>query len=181
MLSLTSKPIKSLLGFYFLHEDESLYVNELVRRLVLDKRNLVKKLRELEREGIFISEMRGNQRYYSLNKKYPLYREYKRIVMKTIGFEGKLKNALRNIKGIKKTYIYGSYAKDRMDTSSDIDIIVVGDQNTITLQKKISQLQKSIDREINVISMSLKEFNTKKKKKDPFIWGILKGKKIEII
>ena len=157
MLSITSELTKSLLGFYFLHEDESLYVNELVRRLGLDKRNLIKKLKELEKEGIFISKMMGNLKYYSLNKRYPLYKEYKSIVLKTIGLEQKLKDALTNIKGIKKAYIYGSYAEDKMDVSSDIDIIVMGNQDTILIQKKISQLQKLLDREINVINVTEKE------------------------
>jgi predicted nucleotidyltransferase len=181
MLSITSELTKSLLGFYFLHEDESLYVNELVRRLDLDKRNLMKKLKELEKEGIFISQMRGNQKYYSLNKKFALYKEYKTIVLKTIGLEQKLKDALTDIKGIKKAYIFGSYAEDKMDASSDIDIIVIGDQDTILIQKRISQLQKFMDREINVINITEKEFTLKEKKKDPFILNILKKKKIEII
>jgi len=181
MLSITSELTKSLLGFYFLHEDESLYVNELVRRLDLDKRNLMKKLKELEKEGIFISQMRGNQKYYSLNKKFALYKEYKTIVLKTIGHEQKLKDALTDIKGIKKAYIFGSYAEDKMDASSDIDIIVIGDQDTILIQKRISQLQKFMDREINVINITEKEFTLKEKKKDPFILNILKKKKIEII
>jgi len=181
MLSITSKFTKSLLGFYFLHEDESLYVNELARRLDLDKRNLIKKLKELEKEGLFISEMRGNQKYYSLNKKFPLYKEYKKIVLKTFGFEGRLKEVLTNIKGIKRVYIYGSYAEDKMDVSSDIYIIVIGNQDTILVQKKISQLQKLLDREINAINITENEFNLKKKNKDPFILNLLKKKKIEIV
>ena len=180
-MSITSELTKSLLGFYFLHEHESLYVNELVRRLSLDKRNLMKKLKELEKEGIFISKMMGNQKYYSLNKKFPLYKEYQTIVLKTIGLEQKLKDALTDIQGIKKAYIYGSYAEDKMDASSDIDIIVIGDQDTILIQKSISQLQKLMDREINVINVTEREFTLKKKEKDPFILNILKKKKIEVI
>lgn len=181
MLSITSKLTKTLLGFYFLHEDEILYVNELVRRLDLDKRNLMKKLKELEKEGIFSSQMKGNQKYFSLNKKYALYKEYKTIILKTIGLEHKLKDTLADIKGIKKVYIFGSYAEDKMDASSDIDIIVIGDQDTLLIQKRISQLQKIMDREINVINMTENEFMLKQKIKDPFILNILKKKKIEII
>ena len=116
-----------------------------------------------------------------MNKKLALYKEYKTIVLKTIGLEQKLKDALTDIKGIKKAYIFGSYAEDKMDASSDIDIIVIGDQDTILIQKRISQLQKFMDREINVINITEKEFTLKEKKKDPFILNILKKKKIEII
>jgi hypothetical protein len=40
---------------------------------------------------------------------------------------------------------------------------VVGDHDTLELQKKISQIQKSIDREINVVSMGTKEYERKQK------------------
>jgi len=181
LISIKSKIAQSLLAFYFLHEDEKLYVNELVRRLGVDKRNLVKKLNEFEKEGIFKSEIIGNQKYYSLNKKYSLYKEYKRIILKTIGFEKQLKSVLSELSGIKRAFIYGSYAEDRMDAFSDIDIIVIGDQSTVALQKKIAQLQKLTDREINVISISEYEFNSKIENKDPFIMDILGKKRIEII
>jgi len=181
LISITSKIAQSLLAFYFLHEDESLYINELVRRLGVDKRNLVKKLNEFEREGLFKSEVIGNQKYYSLNKKYPLYKEYKKIILKTIGIEKQLKTALSNIKGIKKAFIYGSYAEDKMDAFSDIDIIVIGNHSTVLLHKKIAQLQKLTEREINIISISQEEFNSKIKSNDSFITDILRKKRINII
>ena len=181
MFSVASKTVRALLSFYFLHEDESFYVNEIVRRLGLDKRNLIRKLKELEKEGIFIRELKGNQRYYSLNKKFPLYKEYKNIFMKTIGLEGKLKKLLGGIKGVNSAYLYGSYVQDKMDTFSDIDLMVVGSQDIGSLQGKINKLQKDIDREINMINISQRELDSKKKNEDPFISDILKKKHVKIV
>jgi hypothetical protein len=45
----------------------------------------------------------------------------------------------------------------------------------------MSRLQKDMDREINAINIGLKEFNDKKKDKDPFISNIFKNKYIKII
>jgi predicted transcriptional regulator with HTH domain len=47
MISLRSEITKKLLNYFFLNPKESLYVNELSRNLALDKRNLVKKIKEL--------------------------------------------------------------------------------------------------------------------------------------
>ena len=181
MISIKSKIIRPLLNFYFLHPEHSFYMNEIARRFNIDKRNLARKLKELEKEGLFVSKVSGNQRYYSLNKKYPLYKEYRNIFMKTVGIEEKLKSALSNIDGIKEAYIYGSYARDKMDAFSDIDIIIIGSHDTIMIQKEISKLQKDMDREINVINIGLKEFNDKKNSRDPFILDIFKNKNIKII
>jgi len=60
MISLRSKIAKELLNYFFINPDDRVYINELSRNLKVDKRNLVKKLKELETEGILKSENRGN-------------------------------------------------------------------------------------------------------------------------
>ena len=181
MISMRSKIAKVLLNYFFLNPGESLFVNEIARRLDLDKRNLVKKLKEFEESGILTSETRGNQKIYSINKGYPLYEEYRKIVFKTIGLESKLKAKLDKIKGIKKVYLFGSYAKDSMEAHSDIDLLVVGDHSIMELQKEISKIQKEIGREINVVNMDMRDFEERKKNNDPFIETIFKEKNIEVI
>jgi len=181
MISLKSIIAQKILNYFFLNPHESLYVNELSRKLTVDKRNLVKKLRELEEEGILKSDKRGNLKLYSINEKYSLYNEYKRIFSKTVGLENNLYKILREIDGIKKAYVYGSYARDNMDTHSDIDLLVIGSHNIMALQRTINKLQKQTDREINIVNMNSKEFEKKIKNKDPFLNGILRKKYIEII
>jgi len=116
-----------------------------------------------------------------MNKKIPLKKEYKNNFMKTNGLEGKLKKLLSGIKGVNSAYLYGSYVQDKMDTFSDIDLMVVGSQDIVSLQGKINKLQKDIDREINMINISQREFDSKKKNEDPLISDILKKKHIKII
>ncbi|MBL7157063.1 MAG: nucleotidyltransferase domain-containing protein [Candidatus Omnitrophica bacterium] len=180
MISLKSKVTGSILNYFFINPGSSLYVNELSEKLSLDKRNLVKKLKELEKEGLLKSEPKGNLKLYSGDKKYPLYNEYKKIILKTLGFEKKLADLLKDVKGIETVYIYGSYAENRLSVHSDIDLLVIGNHKIISLQKKVSRLQKEIDREINAVSMAKNDFNKRKRSGDPFIKGVLKKKYIEI-
>ncbi len=181
MISLRSKITQRILNYFFINPQESLYVNELSRKLSLDKRNLVKKIKELESEGILESNTRGNLRLYSINRKYPLYKEYERIVLKAVGFEDRLNKILQEIEGISQAYIYGSYAKNKLDVHSDIDLLVVGDHSIVSLQRKLNKLQKDIDREINALNMGDKEFKKRVKDKDQFILDILGKKNIKII
>ena len=46
MISFKSKITRELLNYFFINPHQSLYVNELSRKLDLDKRNLVKKIKE---------------------------------------------------------------------------------------------------------------------------------------
>lgn len=181
MLALKSKITRAILNYFFMNPKASMYVNELQRKFNLDKRNLVKKLKDLEKESILHSRTQGNQRIYFLNMRYPLYNEYKKIVLKSIGIESKLKMILNTIPGIKAAYIYGSYVKDAMDISSDIDLLVVGSHSILLLQRKINKLQKEIDREINIINMNKTEFRARKKKQDLFIKNIFTNKTVRIV
>jgi len=181
MISLNSEITAKLLNYFYVNPHANLYINEISRKLKLDKRNLVKKLKELEKEGILKSYFRGNMKFYSINKSYPLYEEYGKIIKKTIGFEIKIKDVLKDVPGIEKTYIFGSYAKNKMDVHSDIDMLIVGKHDIINTQSKIGKLQKEINREINVVNLDEKEFKRKLKQKDPFILEIINGNNIKLI
>jgi len=172
MLSLRSKLTQKVLAYLFLQEQE-FYATALARRLQLDRGNLIRKLHELEQEGLLTSEVKGRERYYQLNPSYPLLKEYKTIIHRTVGLEHQLQELLKKIDGLKQVFLFGSYVTDQMDAASDIDLLVVGDQDTLKLQKAIAKLQKDMDREINVISMGVGEFE-QRRQNDSFVQGIFK-------
>jgi predicted nucleotidyltransferase len=170
-----------LLDYYFLNPQAQVYINELARILDLDPKNTETKLKELEKEGLFKSEFRGKQRYFFLAKDNPILEHYRQIFLKTHGIEKRLKDMMGNIKGLKEAYLFGSYAANKMDSSSDIDLLAVGAHSVLELQRAIAKLQKDTGREFNVTNLSPKEFETKKKNKDPFINGVFKTKTIRLI
>lgn len=83
--SFKSSITRKLLAHFFAHPGDSLYINEISKTLNLDKRNLVKKLKEFEAAGLLKKETRGNLKLYSINLDYPLYNEYRRIVLASAG------------------------------------------------------------------------------------------------
>lgn len=180
MISLRSKITTTLLNFFFLHSSEQFYINDLARRLSLDPANTDKMLKKLEQEGILASERVGVERFYSLNFKYPLLEEYRQIVMKTIGLEGKIRQALNSLAGLKQAYIFGSYAKGNDDKNSDIDVLLIGAHSSVEALKKLLPIQKEVGREINVVNMTEGELLRKKKAKDPFVANIFSGKIIKL-
>ena len=180
MISLRGKEAKAVLGYLFLHEEAELYVNEMARKFSLDDGNLSRKLKQLAQEGILKCRDSANACYYSLNRDYPLLKEYKGIVLKTIGLEQKLRDAFSEVKGIQEAYIFGSYAQSSMDAASDIDLLVVGEHDTLALQKAIAVVQKKMDREINVISMGSREYK-EKLKKNPFLKSLADKKKVRLV
>ena len=180
MISLRSKVTIKLLDYYFLNLHDQHYINELARILELDPKNTETKLKELEQEGLFKSEFRGKQRYFFLAKDNPILEHYRQIFLKTHGIEKRLKDMISNIEGLKEAYLFGSYASNKMDSSSDIDLLAIGTHSVLELQRVIARLQKDTGREFNVTNLSTKEFETKRKDKDPFITGVFKTKTIRL-
>jgi len=176
-----SKLRKELLRHFFSRPGERFYLRELERTLGLSVANIRRELKKLEAMGLFTSQKMGNLTYFSLNKKCPLYHEIRSIVLKTAAFGDVIKDNLKDIKGVKYAFVYGSFAKGEEIASSDIDLMVIGDFNRGALTSKLYKIEKAIGRQVNLLSYSLKETADRIKKKNTFMVNVLKGKKIMIV
>lgn len=169
---------QKILSYFFTNPNTNLYLREIASILKEDPGNLSKEFSKLEKEGLFVSALRGNQKYFYLNKKYPLYREVKSIIFKTIGVEGSLKEIVNKLEGIETSFIYGSFAQNKENNLSDIDLLIVGNPDEDKLMQMIEDVEKRLQREINYNIYPKKEFKDKIKKKDSFILNIIKRPKI---
>lgn len=177
-LILKSKLKRNLLGYVFTHPDETFYVRELSGLIGEDPGNLSRLLRKLEEEGLFVSRIKGREKFFSLNKNYPLYSELKNIVSKTEGVQGSLGALVEKFPGISLAFIYGSYAKGKENKNSDIDLLVAGSFEYDTFARHIRALEEKLNREINFSYFPLEEFEEEKKKPGSFVNLLVKEKVI---
>src|ERR1700731_1094106 len=126
MLDLRSKARQRLLAYYFTNPTARLHLRDLAQRLSIDPSNLSRELRRLEREGLFRSEISGRQKYFQLNRAYPLFSEVRGIVTKTVGAVPLLAQSLKGVPGIEEAYLYGSFARNQQHAASDMDVLVIG-------------------------------------------------------
>ena len=180
MLTFSSKIERDLLTYFFLNTTKEHHLHEIARLIKADPSNLNKRLKALTKLGLFQVKNRGNQSLYSLNPSFFLFNEYKSIVNKTYGIEHQIRQALKKVHGIKKAFIFGSYAKGGFDEFSDIDLLIVGEQNGLELSRQITKIERLINREINPVEFDSEEYE-KRSKKDPFLRNILSQKLIELI
>lgn len=181
MIDLRSNLRRTLLTHYFAHPSARLYVRELAGLLGVDPTNLSRELSRLEQEGLFQSELRGKQRYYTLNRKYPLFKEVFSILQRTIGVAPTLTDALKKVPGIESAYLYGSFAKEQVDAASDIDVLIVGTPAAPELAVAVSRLEKLLHREVNYTVIAAQELKRKLSGHDPFLTDIWNGKRVELI
>lgn len=173
---LSTRLRRKLLTYSFTHSDENYYVRELSSLIDEDPGNLSRELKRLETEGLYTSFSRGNVKFYSLNKKYPLFKELKNIIFKTGGVEGSIKEIVIKYKGIVLAFIYGSYAKDKEKKTSDIDLVAVGEFNRDRFTDDIRNLETKLNREINFTVYTKDEFEKERKKDGGFLHLVLKEK-----
>src|SRR4030042_3064950 len=181
-LEITKSRLRNkILLHFFTNTDDEMYLREMALTLKEDPGNLSKELSKLEKKGIFISQFRGKQKYFFLNKEYPLFNELKSIIFKTIGIKGSLQNIINETIGIVSAFIYGSFATGEENASSDIDLcLIVKDSifNENNFISKVNKLGKTISREINYVYYSDDEWKKQTNENDSFIINIKMGPKI---
>lgn len=179
------RPLKknqaALLNLFFINPERSFYMQEIGRILGKKPGTFQRAINNMVSEGVLISEYKANARFFQANKKYPIYKELKSIVFKTVGVQGRIRDALEEIGNVKFAFIYGSYAKARETYVSDIDLVVIGNANEDTLIKVLDSLEDKFQREINYKLYTFKEFKKEIKEKEPFLLEIMRDKKIMLI
>lgn len=181
MLDLRSEARRRLLAYFFTNPTARHHLRELAGRLAVDPSNLSKELRRLEREGLFRSETRGRQKYFHLNRKYALYSEVRRIVEKTIGAVPLLALSIKKVEGVQEAYLYGSFARDQQDATSDIDVLLIGGPKTQILAQVIQGLERLLGRDINYTVLTRKEFEARRARKDAFLEDVWHNKRVPLL
>ncbi len=175
-LLLNSKLRRKLLTYSFTHPDENYYVRELSNLINEDPGNLSRELKRLEDEGLYSSMIKGRVKLFSLNKRYPLFKELKKIIFKTEGVQGSLRDLVQRYGGITLAFLYGSYAKNGERKTSDIDLVIVGKFPRNPFTRDVRQLESKLNREINFTPYPANEFSKERKKEGGFLNLVLRDK-----
>jgi predicted nucleotidyltransferase len=181
MFDLRSKTRQRLLTYYFINPRARHHLRDLAERLGVDPSNLSKELRRLERDGLVKSEVNGRQKYFQLNREYPLYTEIRGIVEKTIGAGPLLARSLKTVEGVQEAYLYGSFARNQQDTASDIDVLVIGAPKAEALARAIETLERRLGRDVNYTILTRKEFQSRRARKDAFLEEVWRNKRVPLV
>jgi len=138
-------------------------------------------LNDLADSGILSACFRGNARFFKANPAHPLFEEIKSIVFKTVGVLGSLKDILQSAGGVEFSFIYGSFAKGKENSFSDIDLLIIGAPDEDKIVNELDNLESQLRREINFKVLTLDEFLNGLRRRDPFLHEILKDRKIMVI
>lgn len=181
MISLRSALRRKLLTYFYVNRSARVYVRQLAGLLGVDSTNLSRELARLERDGLLQSEVEGRQRYYRINLQYPHLHAVFSLLRGTVGLVPTLASSLRRVKGVEHAYVYGSFAKNEADASSDIDVLILGQPDAADLATEVAKVEKVLNREISYTVFKPRELKRRLAAQDAFLTDIWHGKRIEVI
>ena len=156
------------------------YLRELVRLTGFAPRTVQEEVDRLV-QGDLIEERRsGNRRYLSAQKRHPLFGAIREIVIKTVGLVDVLREALGK-RGIDFALVFGSIAEGTDRSLSDIDLLVVGSLGLRETVRRLYPAQDQLEREINPVVWTRKEFHRRLTGSDHFLANVLRGPRLMVI
>lgn len=178
---MVSKVRVKLLQTFLYQPDEIFYVRQLVRKVGEEINAVRRELSRMEKANMVKKESRGNRLYYYFNREHSLYEDLLSMVHKTVGLGKEIIKNKSKLGRVKLVMFSGRFTRRLPIEEGGVDILVVGDINMQVLAKLVRTEEAKLEREINYTVMTRDEFNFRKKRRDPFLQGILLGSRIMII
>ncbi len=173
---------RRVLGLLLLNPDATYHVRELARLTGTAAGTLHKELTKLTAAGVLQRQEVGNQVRYSANRSCPVFEELASILRKTSGLVDVLAAALSPVEGqINVAIVFGSMARGEQQSTSDVDVMLVGSLNFAAVVQLLHPVQATLRREINPVVYSPDEFRRRAGSDDSFIREVLSKPKLFIV
>lgn len=176
-----SKVRVKLLAIFLSQPGKIIHVRELVRQTKEEINAVRRELSHMEKVGMVSKEPRANRLYYTFRKDYPLYFDLLELIAKTTGLGGAILKHKAKLGRIKLAMLSGKFARDIPGSAEKVDLLIVGNVVIPEVAALVRGEELRRGREISFTPMTEEEFAFRKKKKDPFILGILEGSKVMVV
>jgi len=154
--------------------DQAFYVREIVRLTCLHPRSVQRELERLTGIRLLLREPRGNQVFYRANRDHPILSDLRSLFLKTVALADPLRKALAKHRDIEIAFIHGSVAAGMDTPESDVDVLIIGKVKLSELAATLSDLERTLGREVNASVFSRAELAERYARQDPFITTVLR-------
>lgn len=171
-----------VLGLLLLQPAQRFHVRELARQTGTTAGTLHRELSKLAEAGLLLRERQGNQVLYQANRACPVFEELAGLFRKTSGAVSVLQEALQPLASqIRYALIFGSLARGTETSSSDVDILIIGDAGFTEVVRALYSAQTLLSREINPVVYSTDEFISRLQDKEPLMLEVLAKPKLFLL
>ena len=154
---ISSKTRIKLLLKFFLNSSNKAYLRGLEEEFGESTNAIRLELNRFEQVGMINCDVEGNKKYYTANKKHPLFPDLQSIVKKHIGIDIIIENVLKNLGDVHKVYLTGDFAKGL--NADLIDLELIGTIDTTYFADLIKKAEGLIKRRIRYLVYSVDEYS----------------------
>lgn len=164
-----------LFRWLFGQPERGYHLSELRRLTELASASLQRELNRLVEADLILSERVGNLRRFQANPRSPIYAELVALTRKTLGAAPLLREALQPIAArLDSAFIYGSVAKQTDTAQSDIDLMLVGENLSLSeILGLLLPLEAPLGRKINPTCYTRSEYAKRLAEPDSFVNRVL--------
>jgi len=179
---ITSKVRIKIIELFFSDVKEMYHVRGIVREISEEINAVRRELEKLEKCGLLKKEPRGNRVYYWLRDDHPFFGDLLSMVAKTTGIGAAIISAKNRIGKVSYVMFSGEFVRRvSQKHEGEVDVLVVGEVVLPELATLIRAEESKRGKEINYTVMSREELEFRKKRRDPFLSGILAKSRVMII
>jgi hypothetical protein len=158
----TSKTRAKLINILFVSPQEIFYVRQLVRLTGEEINSVRRELQNLTKINLILPESRGNRLYYTPNQRHHLFPLLLALSYKSLPFC----DALSKSQLVIASY---SFLLGLNENKDKIDIVVVGEMSTKSVESAMKSEETRRGYEINYMVMDKEELSLRQNKRDPFL------------
>ncbi|WP_246662881.1 nucleotidyltransferase domain-containing protein [Pseudolabrys sp. FHR47] len=161
--ALFSKVQQRVLALIFGHPGRSFYTSEIVRTVRSGVGAVERELARLRMSGLVTTERIGNQVHYRANVLAPVYEDLRGLVEKTAGLTDVIRRALEPFsQTVAAAFVFGSVAKGADTATSDVDLLVIGDNlDYAALYSALQAAEGKVARKINPLFVTQDDWRRK--------------------
>jgi uncharacterized protein len=171
-----------VLALLYGQADKSFYVRQIARHVNASVGAVQRELEKLAEVDLIARTSVGNQVFYQVNRRNPVFAEMKVLVSKTVGVFNILRSTLEQLADrITIAFVYGSVARHEEKAESDVDIMIMGDVGLDDVLSNLSGAETILGRRIEPTVFSVHEFKRKLEEGNHFLNAVLNGDKVFLI
>ncbi len=156
--------------FFMDNPYHQVYLRQLAKKTGLSPFAVKKYADLLVKEGLILEEKKANLRYFKANMSSLFFRHLKIAFNLRTLFKSSLTDFLKQgLSNISSIVLFGSMAKGENDEKSDIDILIIGKEKHLDLEK----FEEKLGKDISVHIFSWSEWNKKAKTDKAFYLDII--------
>lgn len=163
-----------LLALLLLHPEREYGLSELAEEVEVTPTSVMREVDRLVDGGILTDRRVGRSRLVKARTDTPLYRPLSDLMAVTFGPLPLLTEALADLVGVQRAYIYGSwaarYAGESGPPPADVDVLVVGDPDADALFDLAEEASRRLRRVVNVHRLTPEAWQSPSD--DPFLTSL---------